>query len=67
MARGKSWLGRLARVLLGIVLLFGLLSAGMVLLFRWVNPPFSAFMPRCRSRPGRVGTHRTCPGTPGRI
>ncbi len=44
MARGKSWLGRIARVLLGAVLLFALLSAGMVLLFRWVNPPFSAFM-----------------------
>jgi monofunctional glycosyltransferase len=44
MARDKSWLGRIARAILWLVLLWIVLSAGPVLLFRWINPPYSAFM-----------------------
>jgi monofunctional biosynthetic peptidoglycan transglycosylase len=44
MAHGKSWLGRIARAVLWLVLLWIVLSAGPVLLFRWINPPYSAFM-----------------------
>ncbi len=44
MARGKSWFGRIARAILGLVLLWSVLSALSVLLFRWINPPYSAFM-----------------------
>jgi monofunctional glycosyltransferase len=44
MARGKSWVGRIARAVLSIVLLLGLLSVGSVAVFRWINPPYSAFM-----------------------
>jgi monofunctional biosynthetic peptidoglycan transglycosylase len=44
MARGKSWMGRIARAVLSIVLLLGLLSVGSVAVFRWINPPYSAFM-----------------------
>ncbi len=44
MARGKSWVGRIARAVLSIVLLLGLLSVGCVAMFRWINPPYSAFM-----------------------
>jgi monofunctional glycosyltransferase len=43
-ARGKSWLGRIARAFLWLVLLWIVFSAGSVLLFRWINPPYSAFM-----------------------
>jgi monofunctional biosynthetic peptidoglycan transglycosylase len=44
MAGGRSWLGRFARWVLGIALLSAALSAGAVLLLRWINPPYSAFM-----------------------
>jgi monofunctional biosynthetic peptidoglycan transglycosylase len=44
MARGKSWLGRTARAILWLVLLWVAFSAGPVLLFRWINPPYSVFM-----------------------
>jgi monofunctional glycosyltransferase len=44
MAHSRSWLGRIGRAIGWIVLLCVLLSAGPVLLFRWVNPPYSAFM-----------------------
>jgi len=44
MARGTSWLGRLARAILWIVLSCVVLTVGSVLLFRWINPPYSAFM-----------------------
>jgi monofunctional biosynthetic peptidoglycan transglycosylase len=44
MAVNTSWFGRIARAILGVVLLFVALSVGMVLLLRWVNPPYSAFM-----------------------
>jgi monofunctional glycosyltransferase len=44
MTRGKSWLGRIARAVLWLVLLWVVLSVGSVLLLRWVNPPYSAFM-----------------------
>jgi len=44
MAHSRSWLGRIGRAIVWIVLLCVLLSAGSVLLFRWVNPPYSAFM-----------------------
>jgi len=44
MAGGTSWLGRIARAVLWLVLICVVLSVGPVLLYRWVNPPFSAFM-----------------------
>jgi monofunctional biosynthetic peptidoglycan transglycosylase len=44
MAGGKSWLGRIARAALWLALIFALMSVGPVLLFRWVDPPYSAFM-----------------------
>jgi monofunctional biosynthetic peptidoglycan transglycosylase len=37
-------MGRIVRAVLSIVLLLVVLSAGSVALFRWVNPPYSAFM-----------------------
>ena len=44
MAQGKSTLGRIARAALSVVLLFVVLSVGAVAVFRWINPPYSAFM-----------------------
>lgn len=44
MAGKSSWLGRLARALVGTVVLLSALSAVSVLLLRWINPPYSAFM-----------------------
>jgi len=44
MARSKSWLGWIGRALLGLVLACLLSSVGSVLLFRWLDPPYSAFM-----------------------
>jgi monofunctional biosynthetic peptidoglycan transglycosylase len=44
MARGTSWLGRITRAILWIVLSCVVLTVGSVLLFRWINPPYSAFM-----------------------
>jgi monofunctional glycosyltransferase len=44
MARSSSCLGGIARALAWMVLAFLLVSAGPVLLFRWLNPPYSAFM-----------------------
>jgi monofunctional biosynthetic peptidoglycan transglycosylase len=44
MARGISWLGRLVRAILWTVLSCVVLTVGSVLLFRWINPPYSAFM-----------------------
>src|SRR6202166_2315494 len=44
MARSQSWLGRVVRAVLWLLLLSGLLSAGSVLMLRWVDPPYSAFM-----------------------
>jgi len=43
-AHGKSPLGRIARAALSVVLLFVVLSVGAVAVFRWINPPYSAFM-----------------------
>ena len=37
-------MGRIVRALLAMVLLLVLLSVGSVAVFRWVNPPYSAFM-----------------------
>ena len=37
-------MGRIVRAVLSIVLLLVVLSAGSVVLLRWVNPPYSAFM-----------------------
>ena len=37
-------MGRIVRALLSIVLLLVVLSVGSVALFRWINPPYSAFM-----------------------
>ena len=44
MAANRSWPGRIARALLGLVLLFVLVTAVSVLSLRWINPPYSAFM-----------------------
>jgi monofunctional biosynthetic peptidoglycan transglycosylase len=44
MARSKSWLGRIMRTLLALVLVFLFLSTGCVLMLRWINPRYSAFM-----------------------
>jgi monofunctional biosynthetic peptidoglycan transglycosylase len=44
MVRGKTWPGRIARWGVALVLLFTLLSVVLVLTFRWLNPPYSAFM-----------------------
>jgi monofunctional biosynthetic peptidoglycan transglycosylase len=44
MARGKSPLGRIARAVVSILLLLVVLSVGSVAVFRWINPPYSAFM-----------------------
>lgn len=44
MAGGPSRLGRIARGAFWLLLICAALSVGPVLLFRWVNPPYSAFM-----------------------
>jgi monofunctional biosynthetic peptidoglycan transglycosylase len=44
LARSKSWLGRLVRALLWLALAWVLGSVLLVALFRWLNPPYSAFM-----------------------
>jgi monofunctional biosynthetic peptidoglycan transglycosylase len=44
MAGGTSWLGRMARAALWLLLICVVLSVGPVLLLRWVNPPYTAFM-----------------------
>ena len=44
MAGGSSWLGRIARAVLWLLLLFAVGSVGSVLLLRWINPPYSAYM-----------------------
>jgi monofunctional biosynthetic peptidoglycan transglycosylase len=44
MARGKSLLGRIARAVFSILLLLVALSVASVVVFRWLNPPYSAFM-----------------------
>lgn len=44
MRGGKSWLGFALRGILLILLACLTLAVGSVLLFRWVNPPYSAFM-----------------------
>jgi monofunctional glycosyltransferase len=44
MASRRSWLRRLGGALLALVLGALLVSVGLVLAFRWVNPPVSAFM-----------------------
>jgi monofunctional biosynthetic peptidoglycan transglycosylase len=49
MARGRSWLGRTVRAVLAIASLCVVLSLGLVVLFRWVNPPYSAFMAEAQS------------------
>jgi monofunctional biosynthetic peptidoglycan transglycosylase len=48
MAAGNSWLGRVVRGLMLLLLACFLLSVGTVLLFRWVNPPYSNFMLQSR-------------------
>jgi monofunctional glycosyltransferase len=44
MARATSWPRKVARVLVALVLLFFVLSIAWVLLLRWVDPRFSAYM-----------------------
>jgi len=41
-------MGRIARAVFGVVLLFAALSVFPVVLFRWINPPYSAFMAEAR-------------------
>ena len=48
MAGGAAWRGRIVRGLVLLLLACMLASVGMVLLFRWVDPPFSAFMAQKR-------------------
>jgi monofunctional glycosyltransferase len=43
-ARNKSWLGRIGRILLWSALCCVAFSVAAVVLVRWINPPFSAFM-----------------------
>jgi monofunctional biosynthetic peptidoglycan transglycosylase len=44
MARSKSWLGRTVRAVAWTLLPCVVLSGLAVLMLRWVNPPYSAFM-----------------------
>jgi monofunctional glycosyltransferase len=44
LARSKTFVSRLWRMLAWLVLLFVLISVLSVALLRWINPPFSAFM-----------------------
>ncbi len=44
MARNKSWTGRIARALLFVTVGFAVVSVAAVLVLRWINPPYSAFM-----------------------
>ncbi len=44
MALGKPWVGRLARAACWLIGATLLLSLGLVLLLRWIDPPVSAFM-----------------------
>lgn len=44
MAKQRSWAGRLIRLCAWAVAAWFVLSAGVVLLLRWINPPASAFM-----------------------
>ena len=44
MAQKKSFFRRLIWGIVGLLLLCVAISAAMVALFRWINPPFSAFM-----------------------
>ncbi|HLZ97883.1 MAG TPA: monofunctional biosynthetic peptidoglycan transglycosylase [Steroidobacteraceae bacterium] len=46
--RVSSPMGRIARAVFGVVLLFAALSVFPVVLFRWINPPYSAFMAEAR-------------------
>ncbi len=48
MARGKTFPGRILRGLGWLALLFLLLSTLSVVLLRWIDPPFSAFMAQSR-------------------
>src|SRR5271163_4952915 len=44
MAGRSSWWGRIVRAALWLALVCLLFSVGPVLLFRWIDPPYSAFM-----------------------
>ncbi|MGO8857273.1 MAG: monofunctional biosynthetic peptidoglycan transglycosylase [Steroidobacteraceae bacterium] len=44
MARSKSWLGRTVRAVIWTLLACVMLSGLAVVMLRWVNPPYSAFM-----------------------
>jgi monofunctional glycosyltransferase len=43
-ARKTSWLGRLARLIFGLVTILLLFSILWVVSLRWIDPPYSAFM-----------------------
>jgi monofunctional biosynthetic peptidoglycan transglycosylase len=44
MAQNKSWLGRLLRAIFWVIAAWVVLTVGVVVLLRWVNPPFTALM-----------------------
>ena len=76
MAHRKAPRGRIARAALALVLLTVMISVGSVVLFRWVNPPCSAFMVEAQigawtnrdssyvSRHSWVDLHRISPNLP---
>jgi monofunctional biosynthetic peptidoglycan transglycosylase len=43
-ARQRSWLNRLVRAIVGLVLMCFAASILAVLMLRWINPPYTAFM-----------------------
>ena len=44
MARTRSFLGRLARAILWLIVITIMMSVLAVASLRWINPPFTAFM-----------------------
>ncbi len=50
MARKKSWLGRLLRWVVSAIAAYVAASVIVVLLLRWLNPPFTAFMAEMQLR-----------------
>jgi hypothetical protein len=64
----RSWPGRLLRRSLpGCSRFAAAASVLLVLLLRWINPPFSAFMARRRSRRGSSRDSSYVSATPGSI
>jgi len=57
---------RLLRGMLWLVLACLALSVLSVLIFRWVNPPYSASWQRAKFQPGRAAIEAMCIAAPGR-